>query len=183
MLLQIVAVKTHVILYKYVIEKVLALCYTQYTRYTHFFKKMSTRIVLKNSVNIGTAETQSTVCGQFTLCPAPFEGTLRATLLVRLTTLQIRREKMKKNAAPSELRIRGCDSAVIAKLDELAAERGITRTLLAREILENYVYKSFDNPEVSKYEALTKVTLQTIKQFDSDLQDIRHGIEILLQKN
>ena len=82
---------------------------------------------------------------------------------------------MKKNAAPSELRIRGCDSAVIAKLDELAAERGITRTLLAREILEN--------PEVSKYEALTKVTLQTIKQFDSDLQDIRHGIEILLQKN
>ena len=32
---------------------------------------------------------------------------------------------MKKNAAPSELRIRGCDSAVIAKLDELAAERGI----------------------------------------------------------
>ena len=35
---------------------------------------------------------------------------------------------MKKNAAPSELRIRGCDSAVIAKLDELAAERGITRT-------------------------------------------------------
>ena len=40
----------------------------------------------------------------------------------------------------------------------------------------------FDNPEVSKYEALTKVTLQTIKQFDSDLQDIRHGIEILLQK-
>ena len=84
---------------------------------------------------------------------------------------------MKKNAAPSELRIRGCDSAVIA------AERGITRTLLAREILENYVYKSFDNPEASKYEALTKVTLQTIKQFDSDLQDIRHGIEILLQKN
>ena len=48
---------------------------------------------------------------------------------------------MKKNAAPSELRIRGCDSAVIAKLDELAAERGITRTLLAREILENYVYR------------------------------------------
>lgn len=90
---------------------------------------------------------------------------------------------MKKNAAPSELRIRGCDSAVIAKLDELAAERGITRTLLAREILENYVYKSFDNPEASKYDALTKVTLQTIKQFDSDLQDIRHGIEILLQKN
>ena len=183
MLLQIVAFKIHVILYKYVIEKVLALCYTQYTRYTHFFKKMSTRIILKNSVNIGTAETQTLFCGQFTLCPAPFEGTLRATLLVRLTTLQIRREKMKKNAAPSELRIRGCDSAVIAKLDELAAERGITRTLLAREILENYVYKSFDNPEVSKYEALTKVTLQTIKQFDSDLQDIRHGIEILLQKN
>lgn len=184
MLLQIVAFKTHVILYKYVIEKVLALCYTQYTRYTHFFKKMSTRIVLKNSVNIGTAETQSTVLWTVYLMPcAPFEGTLRATLLVRLTTLQIRREKMKKNAAPSELRIRGCDSAVIAKLDELAAERGITRTLLAREILENYVYKSFDNPEVSKYEALTKVTLQTIKQFDSDLQDIRHGIEILLQKN
>lgn len=75
MLLQIVAFKIHVILYKYVIEKVLALCYTQYTRYTHFFKKMSTRIILKNSVNIGTAETQNTVLWTVYLMPcAPFEG-------------------------------------------------------------------------------------------------------------
>lgn len=183
MLLQIVAFKTHVILYKYVIEKVLALCYTQYTRYTHFFKKMSTRIILKNSVNIGTAETQNTVLWTVYLMPCTIWGDATRHPLGAPNYFTDKERKNEKNAAPSELRIRGCDSAVIAKLDELAAERGITRTLLAREILENYVYKSFDNPEVSKYEALTKVTLQTIKQFDSDLQDIRHGIEILLQKN
>ena len=34
---------------------------------------------------------------------------------------------MKKNAAPSELRIRGCDSAVIAKLD--SARSGNPREL------------------------------------------------------
>ena len=54
---------------KYGIEKVLVLCYTQYTRYTHFFKKMSTRIILKNSVNIGTAETQNTVLWTVYLMP------------------------------------------------------------------------------------------------------------------
>ena len=70
-----VAAKIYVILYKYVIEKAFMLCYTQYTRYTHFFKKMSTCTISKNSVNIGTAETQNTVLWTVYLMPcAPFEG-------------------------------------------------------------------------------------------------------------
>ncbi len=158
----------------YVIEKVL--CVMLYSIHTDIHTFMSTHS--NSSKHRHCREHKALFAGQFTLCPAPLRGRYAPPSWCALTTLQIRR---KNDAAPLSCAFADVIPP-IAKLDELAAERGITRTLLAREISE-IMYIRVLITQKSVTQALTKVTLQTIKQFDSDLQDIRHGIEILLQKN
>ena len=77
----------------------------------------------------------------------------------------------------NEVRIRNVDAAAIAKIDELAAKRGMSRNAYLKQYIENLAVleelKELDN----RYASLVNIVAEAMEQNTAALNELRRVIE------
>lgn len=77
----------------------------------------------------------------------------------------------------NEVRIRNVDAAAIAKIDELAAKRGMSRNAYLKQYIENLAVleelKELDN----RYASLVNIVAEAMEQNTAALNELRRAIE------
>lgn len=72
--------------------------------------------------------------------------------------------------------IRNVDSGVLAKLDELAEQKGISRNKFVNIILESFVFTDKIKETEEKYSGLVETTANAINNFTLALQQLQQTV-------
>lgn len=75
----------------------------------------------------------------------------------------------------NELRIRNVDSMVLARLDQLAKEKNMSRNQYVKQCLEVFSIQDFLTESQSKYENLVVAMMNQIEANNSLLQNLDKG--------
>lgn len=81
------------------------------------------------------------------------------------------------------LYIRNVDAAVIAKIDELAAERGISRNKYVNIILETFAYSDKVKESEEKYTELVTSTINAMNNVTLALNQMKNSLNTEKRKD